>query len=97
MRTGVSSLRTIACGLVLATACSTGSSTTYCSSDIGLVNAPDVPNVGPIETCTTQYPTCTPPNAMNAGWVCCVDTPAPDDGGSVACMPTGSAADGATE
>ena len=78
--------------LDLASACITGPSGTFCSLDIGPVNAPDVPNVGPIETCTPQYPTCTPPYHESPGYQCCQQTTLADGTSELRCMPNDAAA-----
>jgi hypothetical protein len=46
--------------------------TVYCASKVGPVDSADQPDVGTIETCTPEYPTC----LLNAcpecgGWQCC--------------------------
>jgi hypothetical protein len=76
--------------LLLVGACVIGPSGTFCSLDIGLVNAPDVPNVGPIEVCTAQYPTCAPPDSESPGWQCCQQTAGSTTQGQ--CMPNDAAA-----
>ncbi len=72
--------------------CTTGPAGTYCAFDIGLVNAPDVPMVGPVEQCAPAYPTCTPPIDGVTGWQCCADTTLPDGGTQALCMPNDAAA-----
>ena len=76
----------------LATGCIVGPSGTFCSLDIGPVNAPDVPNIGPIETCTPQYPSCTPPNSGSPGYQCCQQTTLADGTTELQCMPNDAAA-----
>jgi hypothetical protein len=45
--------------------------TVYCALYSGPVDAGNVANVGPIERCTPQYPTCSPPYPESPGWQCC--------------------------
>jgi hypothetical protein len=69
----------------------------YCALDVGVVDAGDVPDVGPITLCQLDYRICTPPGvasrvkgSMEApgapGWLCC-DPSGPSFIGS---MPVGS-------
>jgi len=47
------------------------SPTPYCALYAGPLDA-DVPDAGPVERCTPQYPTCTGPYPESPGWQCCV-------------------------
>ena len=44
--------------------------TPYCALYAGPLDA-DVPDVGPVEQCTPERPTCTPPLPESPGWQCC--------------------------
>jgi hypothetical protein len=44
--------------------------TPYCALYAGPLDA-DVPDVGPVEQCTPQYPTCSGPYPESPGWQCC--------------------------
>lgn len=65
--------------------------TPYCALNAGPVDAGDQPNVGPIEQCTEQYPTCSGPYPESPGWQCCRISTL---GGvsEISCMPNDAAA-----
>ena len=44
--------------------------TPYCALNSGPLDA-DIGDVGPVEPCTPQYPTCTGPYPESPGWQCC--------------------------
>ncbi|HLK39410.1 MAG TPA: hypothetical protein VKU41_21775, partial [Polyangiaceae bacterium] len=44
---------------------------TYCALDVGLVDADNVPDVGPIEQCTNLFGRCQLPAPDGPGWLCC--------------------------
>ena len=64
--------------------------TPYCALNAGALDA-EVPDVGPIEQCTPQYPTCTGPYPESPGWQCCRQSSV---GGltEIQCMPNDAAA-----
>jgi hypothetical protein len=45
--------------------------TPYCALNSGPLDA-DIGDVGPVEQCTPQYPTCAAPYPESPGWQCCL-------------------------
>jgi len=45
--------------------------TPYCALNSGPLDA-DIADIGPVEQCTPQYPTCTGPYPESPGWQCCL-------------------------
>jgi len=64
--------------------------TPYCALNSGPLDA-DIGDVGPVEQCTPQYPTCTGPYPESPGWQCCLRSTV---GGltQISCMPNDSGA-----
>jgi hypothetical protein len=64
--------------------------TPYCALYAGPLDA-DIADVGPVEQCTPQYPTCAGPYPESPGWQCCLISGV---GGltQISCMPNDAAA-----
>jgi hypothetical protein len=64
--------------------------TPYCALHVGPLDA-DIADVGPVEQCTPQYPTCAGPYPESPGWQCCLVSGV---GGltQISCMPNDAAA-----
>jgi len=64
--------------------------TPYCALTSGPLDA-DVADVGPVEQCTPQYPSCTPPDPEGPGWQCCLRASV-GDLSEFSCMPNDAGA-----
>jgi hypothetical protein len=67
--------------------------TPYCALNSGPLDA-DIGDVGPVEPCTPQYPTCTGPYPESPGWQCCRVSSSVGGITEINCMPNDAGAYG---